>query len=223
MTPVGGATVWVREDGPFDAALVGHPLVLVGQGGERLVCAPGRWFGAAAGEDDWLLRRCTGATLDLGCGPGRLVAALATRGTQVLGVDRSGVAVGQCRSRGGPAVQADLFASLPGEGTWEHVLLADGNIGIGGDPVAVLRRGMELLRPGGDLLVETSPGSVGGRGWSGLARFHHPADGDPVGDWFAWAEVTTPALVETAGQLGLGVLESHRGRREFVRLTVPPA
>ena len=38
----------------------------------------------------------------------------------------------------GPA--RDVFDPLPGEGRWETALLADGNIGIGGDPVALLRR-----------------------------------------------------------------------------------
>ena len=39
-------------------------------------------------------------------------------------------------------VRRDLFGALPGEGTWSHVLLADGNIGIGGDPVTLLSHTM---------------------------------------------------------------------------------
>ena len=37
-------------------------------------------------------------------------------------------------------------AGLPGEGRWHHVPLADGNIGIGGDPVPLQRRFVELRR-----------------------------------------------------------------------------
>ena len=33
-----------------------------------------------------------------------------------------------------------MFEPLPGEGRWGTVLLLDGNVGIGGDPVALLER-----------------------------------------------------------------------------------
>jgi SAM-dependent methyltransferase len=195
---VSGPDVTARAstDRVFDAALVGEPLVLVGEGGERLPATPGRWFGGATGEDDWLLARCTGPTVDLGCGPGRLVSALSARGVPALGVDRSVLAVRECRARGGPAVRGDLFAPLPGEGGWGHVLLADGNVGIGGDPEALLSRCSWLVRPGGSLLA-------------------------PVSDWFAWAVLTLPALLALAHHLGLIVAEAHQGARGFARLLVP--
>ena len=72
-----------------------------------------------------------------------------------LGVDLSAVAQRLCRRRRTPMVRRDVFGPLPGEGTWGHVLLADGNIGIGGDPLRLLHRATRLLRPGGTLLVET--------------------------------------------------------------------
>jgi len=47
-----------------------------------------------------------------------------------------------------------------GGGRWAHVLLADGNVGIGGDVVALLRRCAELVRPGGTVVVEVErPGA----------------------------------------------------------------
>jgi hypothetical protein len=49
----------------------------------------------------------------------------------VLGVDSSATAVEMTRRRGGTAICRDLFAPLPAEGSWEQILLTDGNIGIG--------------------------------------------------------------------------------------------
>ena len=83
---------------------------------------------------------CTGPTIDLGCGPGRLVARLVERGVPALGVDQSATAVGLARRSGAPALRRDVFEPLPGTGRWQTVLLADGNVGLGGDPWRVLRR-----------------------------------------------------------------------------------
>ena len=47
---------------------------------------------------------------------------------------------------GRPALRRDVFEPLPGTGRWQTVLLADGNVGLGGDPLRVLRRAAELLR-----------------------------------------------------------------------------
>ncbi|MCY0919376.1 methyltransferase domain-containing protein [Streptomyces sp. H27-G5] len=47
----------------------------------------GRWSGRADPADEAVLERCTGPILDVGCGAGRLVEALARRGHAVLGVD----------------------------------------------------------------------------------------------------------------------------------------
>jgi len=63
-------------------------------------------------------------------------------------------AVGQTRDRGVSALHADVFDQLPCEGRWETALLADGNLGIGGDPEALLTRTRELLAPGGRAVVE---------------------------------------------------------------------
>jgi SAM-dependent methyltransferase len=98
--------------------------------------------------DEQVLRYCSQRpTLDLGCGPGRFTAFLQQRGSAALGVDSSRAAVELTRERGGTAIHADLFAPLPAEGCWEQVLLTDGNIGIGGDPVRTLGRAADLLAP----------------------------------------------------------------------------
>ena len=134
----------------FDQALQGRPswLDLPGTAPRELSVA--RWQADADGGDSVLLDACTGPTLDVGCGPGRLVAALlGRRQIQALGVDVSPVAIRRTTERGGIAIRRDVFDLLPGEGRWQHVLLADGNIGIGGDPAALLRRVRQLLSPAG--------------------------------------------------------------------------
>jgi hypothetical protein len=67
------------------------------------------------------------------------------------------------RARGAPALIRSVYERLPGEGRWTTVLLADGNVGIGGDPHRLLSRIRDLLCPTGELLVEVgAPGSPSG-------------------------------------------------------------
>src|SRR5262249_61088585 len=61
------------------------------------------------------------------------------------------------RSSGALVMLRDVFDRVPGTGRWTTVLLADGNIGIGGDPAALLRRVAELLAPQGRAIVELEP------------------------------------------------------------------
>ena len=198
----------------FDTALAGAPTLLVRDDGVELDLAVRRWRHGARGEDRWLLDRCAGPSIDLGCGPGRLVAALAARGVPALGVDASRIAQRQCRRRRTQMVRRDLFGPLPGEGTWEHVLLADGNIGIGGDPLRLLRRAAQLLRPGGSVLVETDarPDAL----WRGTARLRTArGSGAPL----PWACAGADALGRLAATLGLRRTDGYRGGRAFVELT----
>ena len=113
----------------------------------RSRCALQRWLGPLTAADTAVLDRTRGPVLDVGCGPGRHVLALARRGRLALGVDVAPAAVRVARLRGAPAIEACVFERIPGAGTWGSALLLDGNIGIGGAPVALLARLRELLRP----------------------------------------------------------------------------
>ncbi len=197
----------------FARALAGQHAELVRCDGGTARLDVDRWRGAAAGEDSWLLGRCRGATIDLGCGPGRLLEALAARGVPALGVDISPEAMSQCASRGVPAVYADVFTPLPGEGTWCHVLLADGNLGIGGDPVALLRRAAQLIAPAGTVLVELDPAEPGL--WRGEARVRSRHAVTPP---FPWASAGPSALPDLAARAGLLPSAFYRGVRQFVEL-----
>jgi 2-polyprenyl-3-methyl-5-hydroxy-6-metoxy-1,4-benzoquinol methylase len=147
--------------------------------------------------DAGLLLRCDGPTLDVGCGPGRLTAALHHAGVPALGIDVSRVAVRLARRRGAPALRRDVFAAVPGR--WRHILLADGNIGIGGDPARLLRRCAALLGPGGRVHAEI--GAPASRTWSGAATLH--AAGAAAA--FRWAEVAAHDLPAVAARGGLRV------------------
>ncbi|ASW53905.1 bifunctional 2-polyprenyl-6-hydroxyphenol methylase/3-demethylubiquinol 3-O-methyltransferase UbiG [Plantactinospora sp. KBS50] len=165
--------------GTADPDRTGFAAALVpgaGSGRHWLVQADGRWLplpvrrwhGPAEPALHRVVDLCTGPTLDVGCGPGRATEAVARRGVPALGVDTCATAVRLTRERGGSALRRDVFDALPGEGRWAHVLLLDGNIGIGGEPAALLRRCAALLRTGGTALVEAEAPDTGG--WSGLAR-----------------------------------------------------
>jgi SAM-dependent methyltransferase len=196
----------------FDAALAGRSHRLVRADGIVLPLAVQRWQDDADGDDGWLLERCLGATLDLGCGPGRLVVALADRGVPALGVDVSVQAVERCLQRGAAVLHRDAFERLPGEGRWEHVVLADGNIGIGGDPVALLRRCRDLLAETGTVLLEVEPGAEFWQGAAHLISDEGPRNetldpAAPTGTWFPWAVLGPDAVDEVAAAAGLWVTE----------------
>jgi len=146
----------------FGDALRGIPCavhgILPGDVGD--VVPVHNWLRPASRGDRVLLDHCRGATLDIGCGPGRMSADLALNGHPVLGVDIVREAVEQTRRRGVPAVRRNIFDPMPGEGSWDTALLADGNIGIGGAPLALLRRAVELLDHDGRVVCDLAgPGT----------------------------------------------------------------
>lgn len=172
------------------------------EGGPRrsLAGALGQWVGSADGADHDLLARAEGTVLDAGCGPGRLVAELAAQGREAVGIDTSRAAITLTRALGATAVRRSIFQPLPGEGGWDTVLLADGNIGIGGDPVALLARCRDLLAPGGRILAELDPP---GTGLSAVrVRLERGAE---RGVWFPWAHVAVDAVDGPAAAAGLAV------------------
>jgi len=156
-----------------------------------------RWCGPVDEVDRDLLARTTGTVLDVGCGPGRLVAELARQGREALGVDLAPAAVRLAQEAGAVVVRRSVFDLLPGEGTWTTVLLADGNIGIGGDPVALLRRCAELADRDGGVLVELDAPGTG----LTTTRLRLERDG-AVGDWFDWTRVGWDAVDVPAQQAG---------------------
>jgi SAM-dependent methyltransferase len=183
--------------------------------GRRLPLPVLLWRGALAPGDGSLLRRCAGPVLDVGCGPGRLAGALAARGAIALGIDVAPVAVRLAREAGAAALCRDVFEPLPGEGRWSTLLLADGNIGIGGDPARLLARVAELLAPSGRALVEVEPSPTA----TGTQLVCLEGPLGEVSRSFPWSFVGQADIADHAQSAGLALLDGWTSRgRQFVAL-----
>ena len=195
-----GERCWVRhDDGTVRALGVRHWL-----GGR----------GADASFDRAVVDLCHGPTIELGCGPGRLVAELIRRSIPALGVDQSEIAVAMARRNGATVLHRDVFEPLPGTGSWHTVLLADGNVGLGGDPRRILHRAGELLRRGGRCLAELDPTTTGVRAqWVRLESRH------TIGPWFRWASVGLDGVERLAERVCMAVTDVHHiGERVVANL-----
>ncbi|WP_328674973.1 class I SAM-dependent methyltransferase [Streptomyces sp. NBC_00343] len=181
-----------------DALRTGRgPLYLRRSDGWLLPLEVERWCAEADAADREVLGRCEGAVLDVGCGPGRLVAALAAQGRRALGIDVSEAAVAHTVRLGGQALRRSVFEPVPGEGRWDTALLIDGNVGIGGNPHHLLLRMSQLLTWEGLLIAETAPVDVD------ECVQVHVADGRGAsGTDFPWARLGTPALLRHARRAG---------------------
>lgn len=179
------------------------PWFLRYEDGDRIPLQLGPWCSDEIPGDAGLVRRCTGPTLDIGCGPGRLAAAVAQGGFPVLGLDISPAAVRIARDRGALVVQRSVFDELPAEGGWQHALLADGNVGIGGDAPRLLRRCGELVDDGGTVLVEVDPPGTVTR--SCVVRIESATGRSS--DTFPWAHVGADQIERVAQAAGLRLAE----------------
>jgi SAM-dependent methyltransferase len=205
--------------GMYDAALVGAaPLAVRDASGVFAPLDTPRWTAPADVTDERVLARAAGPVLDVGCGPGRHVRALMRRDVPVLGVEVARGAVGLARDSGAPVHHGSVFTPVPGTGSYRTALLLDGNVGIGGDPVALLARVGELLGDRGRVLCETGAPGDGVR----IARVRLE-DGAIVSEWFAWARVAADALAPLALAAGFALLATwHDGGRWFAELAKHP-
>jgi SAM-dependent methyltransferase len=165
-----------------------------------------RWHRLPDADELALLDRVRPPVLDLGCGPGRHVVALGERGVPALGIDAAPSAVATARSRGALVLERSIFARIPGAGRWGTVLLLDGNIGIGGDPAALLDRARSLLRADGHVLAELAPPATPSRSLD--VRLDRRG---VQGQAFSWAVLGADDIVVTAAAARLQVDDLWQG------------
>ena len=177
-----------------------------------------RWVGPLTAADEGALAHAVGPVLDVGCGPGRHVVALAGRGVLTLGIDITPAAIALARHAGAPVLERSIFDRVPGAGRWATALLLDGNVGIGGDPALLLTRVAALLRPGGAVLVELEPPGAG----HGAQLVRLTID-DDAGPWFRWTAVAVDEIDGVACAAGFAVGETWSADgRWFARLRRGP-
>jgi ubiquinone/menaquinone biosynthesis C-methylase UbiE len=108
----------------------------------------------------------TDRVIELGCGPGVAVAALATRAIRglVVGVDHSQVMIRQARRRNRAAIKAGQVRLI--HAPVESLVINDGQfdaalavntVGMWPEPTARLRELARLLRPGGRIALVSQP------------------------------------------------------------------
>lgn len=202
---------------PYDLALRDpeRVLYLVQPDGTKQRVDVAKFLAPADPLDVDAIAQTTGAVLDLGSGPGRMVRAAMVEGRVALGIDASHVAVSIAQEQGIPVMHGSIFHDVPAQGTWGTAMLIDGNIGIGGDPLTLLARCSELVTGGGEgrVLVETHHDPTRDRVFTAtmiddLGRSSLP---------FPWAEVGVDALHEHASNAGLELVQQRmRGNRTFV-------
>lgn len=201
---------------PYEGSLLsGEPIAFCTPDGQVIDLDIDRWLAPADTADATVLARCVGPVLDVGCGPGRFIAALMERNTLALGVDLAATAVAMTRGRGLLTLHRCIFSKMPAEGRWPTVLLMDGNIGIGGDPRRLLARVGELLAPGGTLLLETDPDERADE----VRTVRFCQHGRPIGPAFPWARVGLQPLYGYATEFGYRDADTWRTHgRTFVAL-----
>jgi ubiquinone/menaquinone biosynthesis C-methylase UbiE len=114
---------------------------------------------------DLLEVRTTDRVIELGCGPGIAIAALAERATEglVVGVDHSEVMVGQARRRAAALVggqvhllHAPVEQLRTDDGPFDAALAVN-TVGFWPEPATRLREISLLLRPGGRMALVSQP------------------------------------------------------------------
>jgi len=172
------------------------------------------WLDQADPVDARVLRQVVGPVLDIGCGPGRHVVALAERGVVALGIDIAPSALNVARWRGAMTLERSVFSRVPASGRWRTALMLDGNVGIGGDPGILLARVRELLAPGGSAIVEAR--ADGRRHMTRTVRLEVWG---ALGPWFALAPVAIADVAGLARSTGFVVTNQWTdGGRYFAEL-----
>ena len=211
----GGAEPYARALRRDDRELYLHGAGRAGNDSGASAMNLSRWNDHADPTDLSLIAASTGAMLDVGCGPGRMVRAAMRFGLVALGIDVSPTAIEIAREGGLTVLERSVFDRLPREGAWATVLLVDGNIGIGGDASHLLERCGQLIAPTGTIIVETDADPERDDSYHGtlIDMWGHASES------FPWAEIGRNAVARRAALVGLRVDQTWvASGRAFSRL-----
>ena len=131
------------------------------------------WFDVSAGApnyfapfDKWpahqrrAIRLASGRVLDVGCGAGRISLHLEDRGLEVVGIDRSPLAVKTCRRRGVRDARILPITGIgPRLGEFDSIVMFGNNFGLFGSfdrARRLLRRLHRLTSPKAKILAEST-------------------------------------------------------------------
>jgi SAM-dependent methyltransferase len=149
--------------------------------------------------------RGAGRYLDVGCGSGAALGVARELGWQVSGIEMDDAAAAMARRFSDEVYVGDILSAPIGPGRFD-VVTAFHVLEHVPDPVAVARRMLDWLAPGGLLIVEVpNAGGLGaslfGRAWSGLELPRHLSHFTPA---------TLETVIRKAG--GRVVWSWHQGK-----------
>ena len=162
-------------------------------------------------ELEWVaLQQCRGKILDIGAGAGSHSLALQQLGQQVTALDISPELAGLMLKRGVKKVLCNDFFHLR-SGKYDTLLLLMNGIGLAGDLDGLrrfLKKARKLLRPGGQLLFDSSDiaylyggNPPKGPGYYG-AIFYQYEYRRQQSNWFQWLFIDRKTLRKIAAEEG---------------------
>ena len=178
------------------------------------------------------LKFSKGKILDIGCGAGRHVLYLQSKGFDVLGIDFSKLAIRVCKGRGCKKCKVmDIFKSNFKQGYFDTILLMGTNIGISGtlkNAVKLLRICMKITSKDGLLILTTK--DVAARKEKEQIEYNEKNIkagkyvGERVlrseykgakGNWFRWLHVDPKTLQEIASETGWKIEKIFKSKKNI--------
>ena len=160
-----------------------------------------------------------GPLLDLGCGPGRDLAAFRGAGLPCMGIDLSEGMLAIAVQRGLHVVRGDLRDPPVQPGSIGTVYCCAALLHVPREQVpATLRAWHALLRRGGRLHLSTSLGE--GEGWEAVpyAPDRGPRSAQPLRRWFVHHELEGLVGAVTAAGFAVERAQTRRSHRTWVML-----